>query len=514
MNPESIRRIARSRQRTFRRFGRFPALLAAVLVGCDSNESAAPIDPLATMVKTEAMEKPTVRTVDVKAGRRNRSVDGGADGAVLLPAKTELFNPEGTPEDRAVLKPIEDAQHLKAQIARALSAGEVETAYQIARRATRLAPDDPGLKFLMARVLGQRQRYPEAVRLLDRVVLLDPSARLPALGQSAQWLVRQGEWSEAESRYRTVLEEVPQAAMVHQELASLLLRQGRSYEAAVHLRTMCREGNIEESMLMPLLRLALPIAGSVDTERADPIGRLGVARAQASRQNWQAALATLDGPPINRIAAPRQVEALRGRLLAFTGDMQRLAGWIDNDADDAATNADTWFAWATYLAWRGNHDSATRCFCEVVLRDPTDAAAYEGLSQSLEALDQREVARRAAERSRRIRRTQEIGSLFAEGPQRDREQLDELIGLLGELRRPDESLLWQAIRSAHAAAGKPASWLKERLSEINRQRLAHRDRGDFDADSSFVLCGLDVETLRSQPNALPSETRRGSQAAK
>ncbi len=143
--------------------------------------------------------------------------------------------PEPTPLDAAQL-------HFAGM--KALQEGQVDEAYDYARQAMRTNSEDPPIVFLMATVLAERHRFPEAIEMLEEVAATVPEARLPAMGQTADWLVRFGQWEKAESRYGEILEQMPDAAMVHRELARLKLRQGRRIEASEHLNRLCHLGDV------------------------------------------------------------------------------------------------------------------------------------------------------------------------------------------------------------------------------------------------------------------------------
>ena len=112
---------------------------------------------------------------------------------------------------------------MQRQVLVALSQGKDAVAYDLARQAMRLVPDDPQIKFAYGMVLGNRKRYPEAIKLLDEVAEASPDARLPAMGQTAEWMVRYGKWDEAERRFGEVLASVPEFPLVRRNLAMLLL---------------------------------------------------------------------------------------------------------------------------------------------------------------------------------------------------------------------------------------------------------------------------------------------------
>ena len=156
--------------------------------------------------------------------------------------------------------------------------------------------------------------------MLDDMAEAVPEARLPALGQTADWSVFQGQWQQAEKRYRALLDQVDDASMVHRKLSQLLIRQGRRLEAAAYLRELCRAGDIEEAELRSLLMIVQPFSGEAATDELEPIGDLGHARYEISQGNWDAALDVL-----NRSTSKGPAEtALRGRILAHPQDFESL----------------------------------------------------------------------------------------------------------------------------------------------------------------------------------------------
>ena len=46
----------------------------------------------------------------------------------------------------------------------------------------------------MALLLADRHRYPEAIRMLDELAKTNAEIRLPAMGQTADWLIKSGDW--------------------------------------------------------------------------------------------------------------------------------------------------------------------------------------------------------------------------------------------------------------------------------------------------------------------------------
>ncbi len=176
--------------------------------------------------------------------------------------------------DRSDPPPV-DPLKLRADAIDAFESGDLDTAFKLVRAARSATPDDPQTIFLMARVLAERNRFAEAIKMLDDMAEAVPEARLPVLGQTAEWSVLQGQWQEAEKRYRTLLDQVLDTSMVHRMLSQLLMRQGRRLEAAAYLRELCRAGDIEESEIRSLLMTVHPFSDEAATDELEPIGDIG-----------------------------------------------------------------------------------------------------------------------------------------------------------------------------------------------------------------------------------------------
>ncbi|MCO8122946.1 tetratricopeptide repeat protein [Stieleria sp. TO1_6] len=457
-------------------------IVIAALAGCTPKPTTIPVDQSAT---ESVRAEPTITLRDaVVELAPSSATDAEHD---LQPAAVD---PIAQPTRQ---QQLQRAVELQQVAAKSLAANQIDDAYRSIRQARAL--DDQNLNgiFLYARILGARKRFPEAIRMLDRLAKSDPTVRLPALGQTAQWMVNAGDWQHAEQRYRSLLEVAPNAAIVHNELAALLMRQGRRFEAQPHLNALCRQGDIDERWLRSLLCIATAFPADARAPQLEPIGRLGQARFYLSQDQPHQATEVLNGPTLDRIDFPRQEQALLARIAAVTDqdDTNR-----DGSADSA--NPDAWLARGIFLAAHQHHESAVRCFCEAVLQDSTDATAYQRLADSLSALGQTENAARAIRRSEQIRRTQSIGSQLADSPAPDEKLVDELAVLLDQLNRPVEAIAWRAVNLAYNHASRPDVDLRQKMSQLNQQRLNLLNTASPASDHSFVVCGVDLDTLRDK----------------
>ena len=387
-----------------------------------------------------------------------------------------------------------DPVALREQALAALESGEDDLAFAAARRAMRLAPKDPQVVFLMGLVLADRHRFRQAIKTLEGLVAAEPSARLPVMGQTAEWMVLAGMWEQAEQRYRSILTEVPDSVLVHRNLSSLLLRRGHRQEALQHLRFMCRQGDIQESELREMLRVALPFAAEFDRDR-EPVGVVGKAAAEASLGKLPEAALVLSGAPDDDV----QAVALRGRVLAMQADWDSLRDWLAGDLELVSKTSHYAFARGALAAEEGDHRGAALAFCDAVRRDPTCADAYRGFARSLEKLAYEEQAAEAFRRADLLAETHRLGAEMAQTNRRDHASITRLIELLGQLRRPLEALGWKGVRLAYRSSHRAVTQAEaeQELRRIMSDRKRWLD-GEQAASDEFLLCGFAVESLEKQ----------------
>ena len=392
--------------------------------------------------------------------------------------------------------PRRDSTELHLLGLEALETGDIDAAYEFARQAFRQNADDPQLIFLMAMVLAERHRFAEAIEMLEGVAETTPQARLPALGHTADWLVRYGRWEEAEVRYRQILDQAPDAVLAHRGLAGLLSRQGRRMEAHVHLNRLCYLGDITENELRSMLRVSRAFTMDVDGDRSDPVGPLGVARTEIARGDWRTAqnrLQTVESP------GPYQ-SGLLGRAHAALEDLASLRTWIAEAGDAVDVSPDAWFAKGILAMSAGRPADATRCFAETVRLDPTDADAYSEMARSLAESDASTEAETARRRAELVKKSHDIGMNMAGSDERDLGGILELSELLAQLGRPFESLGWRGVWLSYADATGSVSAAEAQgvLDGIVKHRTMLLEQGQTNAPMEFVLCGVDLAKLPSR----------------
>jgi Flp pilus assembly protein TadD len=453
-------------------------------------------------LKGDAHEKqPQVTDVDTSASPAGASASPAGASAMVLGQELEAgLSPVPT-------KPVEQdyttnanstvsiSGKLQEDAINALDSGDLVEAFELVRELNRVDGENPQAIFLMARVLAEKHRFRSAVNMLDDLAIEFPDAKLAVLGQTAEWLVFQGDWEAAEERCRILISFLDETSLVDRLLSRLLMRQGRRLEAEFFLRRLCRVGNVEEMDLRSLLSLSYPLRGDAATDAFEPIGLEGDARHAISMGDFAAAdemlQQALERTP-NGISPAEY--ALHGRLLAILEQFDRLPEWIKNAPAGIATHSDYWFALGVHQLQQSDFSAAVKSFGRTVIRDQTDFRAYEKLGDALTRIGKSELAKVATERADLIEQTVSIGDEMASNPQRDVQKISVLIDLLERLQRPLEALGWRGIQVAYGRANSmlDEDAARDVLQMINQKRIAQLGNTESPAKRLFVTCGIEL----------------------
>jgi tetratricopeptide (TPR) repeat protein len=453
---------------------------------------------------TENSESASKRAASTKTDSHQNGASPEIAGATKEPNPESKTQPSTSQVDKEETPEI-DVFTLHNDAAVALQADDHDKAYQLARQAMRIAPSDPTSVFLMARVLGRRNRFPEAIQMLDKLALTAPDARLPVLGQTAQWMVQFGMWKEAEQRFQTLLQEAPEATLVHRKLAELFVRQGRASEATEHLKTLCRLGDIEEIELRHLLAGGQPLHGDTALDELSPIGHRGKAMYAISREEWELARTELEA------LESRSAETLSilGRVYVHLDDNDSLNNWREEATQSELPDSESYFPKGAILAGQETHATAVRLLSKAVLFDQTDSDAYRLLSHSLLAVDRPNESKDAAKRFELISETKRIGREMSLTEDRDDSKFQSLIDSLDELQRPWESLHWSSVRLAYAKTNNSLTENElDRLASQIKERSIKLNSEGWIPDRQFVTCGIDLDSLEQTDSPIDTLPRK------
>ncbi len=385
---------------------------------------------------------------------------------------------------------------------RSFEAGELDTAMATVQSHLVAEPGDVFGLFLAAQIEATRKQYVEAVRLLDEIPRDHPKAGLAALGQSADWMMAAGKWHEAERRYREVLLAAPSAAVAHRRLSHLLNRQGRSQEAALHVRQLCRAGNITQTELHTLVHVADAVFDDSGDESYAPIGPAAEARILFSKNQFKEALDLLRQPMADDQLQPAG-KALFGRLAMEVQDDEAIAIWTQNLDAGQKPLADYWVAIGTgMLQEASNLEGATRAFCEAIVRDPTDWVAMTRLENCMDLLGN--LAQRDACRARAtlLRKTIQVNHRIIGKEAPDPNDILELAKLLDSLHRPIEATMWRVVAASYA--GQTAGVTIQTLDAKRKELVA---TVPLQMKPAEALAGLDPEKfpIPANPKFQPTD---------
>ena len=473
-------------------FYSLPLVVCALTVGCQPqiDESSA-----ATSGK-DATAVPDTKSPDLSSKipvDRLHSDQGGLFGGAK---KDESLNLQ---KGSTRKQPQITVDQLRESALQALGDGQDDLAFQIVRKAIRMEPGNPQVVFLFAMVLGDRHRYAEAIQILQELAEREPVTRLPALGQTAEWLVESGRYDEAEQQYRTILKEVPDALMVHHRLGQLLLQSGRRTESAMHFDYLSQFGELDQEELRSLLIRSQAFPDDDQYTRFAPLTKLALCRQELASGKIDHVVDLLseedDQHSDGEIALLARLRSVSGQ--AVQESIQQLGS--------VEANADAWFARGSVALDQQNYPLAVGCFCRALLIDQTDADAYRRLSQALEKNGDTRTSRIAAARAELVEQTRALGADLVGKKGRDRELIAQLVSLLIQLQRPLEALGWQSVDLVYAveAAAMSETQAQTNFEAIGRQRAQLVDSGKHAIDPAFVLCGLGADAL--DPTRVVSE---------
>lgn len=394
---------------------------------------------------------------------------------------------------------MEEAQRLASR-------GEFESALTRLRGLVVADPEDAEAIFMMANVEAARGQLDEAVELLESIPADHPDAGLPALGQSADWLMQLQRFDEAEQRYRSILDRIPDMAMAHRQLAFLLNRQGRRQEAAEHVRELCKLGNVTQDELQSLIVLSHAMYDDPNAPPSDgqqvrytPIGAAGKARKLFTDGEFEQAAEVLQ-PLIESGQSKPATTALYGRIVVEAQDDRQFTWWLTQTNQQTKQFADYWAALGTWLISQRRFEEATRALLEAANRDPTDMNSFGRLGQTLLTLGDREASDRWLKRWEAINELVKTNNRVSASFPPDPDAINELAGQLESLDRQIEATMWRSLEAHYRGT------LQQELPELNARRLQLVRSGQGFANQEKRLCDTDLEAYALPKIEAPSES--------
>ena len=415
-------------------------------------------------------------------------------------------------------EPSEPAATRESEIERAdrlAEAGKLSDAVAVLTKLLIADPADVEVVFRLAGLKASDGDLSAAIELLDTIPADHPEAGLPALGQSADWCLQIERYDDAEKRFERILESVPDAGMVHRQLAFLFNRQGRRHEAAQHVRSLCRQGDVLQDELHSLIQLTDAMYDPPNKAPATPNDRLyipigvsGAARKLFTDEKFQEAVDLLNDS-IRAKQQPPSVVAFFGRAAAEAQDDAQLQWWLAN-ADEATKGyAEYWAALGTALWTQRKPEPAIRALLESLDRDPRDFRTIVRLRAALRAIGREEEAELWTKRWQTLRDVSAENNKIAGARQPDTAAMLKLATLLDSLDRKLESVVWRYLAGLYGKAPQE----EMQALQLEMRHIVEADEGFPDRPNR--LCGMQLDEFPLPPeDAFPKiDTEHGQSIA-
>jgi len=368
-----------------------------------------------------------------------------------------------------------------------IQAGKFAQAAEQLRPLLAVEPTDPQCLFLMAQCSHGRGELAEAVQLLELIPSDHPEAGLPALGQSADWLMQAGQLAGAEAKFLQMLDVQAGLAPVHRRLAELLNSQGRRVEAAAQVRALIRLGDVTERELLSLTTLSVPFHDEQhDFVSPSPLHNLARAKVALVQddvpraQQWVEQLR-------QAYPASTAIAAFQGQVYTQMQSDAALRRWVQSLPSGIESEPEFWNAIGQWMLRSGQPEVAVRCLCEAVTRDPTDRVAYLRLAEALASCERPEAAQRVAERQELAQQAWQLALNVGLSRETRTADMRALVETLEKLQRPWEAVAWRFVLASET--GRLEQVLPGLLEQ--RQRLAQQDGSS--APAKFLTCGIALE---------------------
>ena len=394
---------------------------------------------------------------------------GAGSSTDVTKAPSDQSSPSQEPKDST--GDADKAFDVEAELNQAVAlakAGELNAASKALQRVLLIEPDNAEVLFRLAQIRYQLGDPTNAVELLDSIPLDHPDAGLAALGQSADWCMEMERYEDAEERYQRVLSKVPDAIVAHRQLAFLLNRQGRRHEASIHLRTLCRLGDIRQDELHALLVIGHaifedPNEFSKSPRPYWPIGPVAEARMLYTANRYTQAASVLDETVRTGKALPT-VMAFYGLLAIESQDDDRFQWWLANCDKAVSSCSEYWAAIGAYLVAERRFDEAVYALLRALDLDPTDLSSMRRINQTLQALGRDQEAQRWADRYVTQRNATLASNAIGDSVSANSDDFETVATNLEKLGRPLEAVTWRLFGAFYRKAP------EQELNALNRQR--------------------------------------------
>lgn len=373
----------------------------------------------------------------------------------------------------------------------AFARGEYESAITFANNELLVQSDSAEAAWIGARSCIKLQKFPHALNFLDHIPPSASGEFIPAQALAGEILLtRLHQMSDAEQRFRRILETEPENVQSLEMLTAIFGLSGRHWEQIPFRLRLIALGRIDGIQLMSLalagesLENAHLITAFHQDNPTDPLPLITFARIAEEQQQFEHAellLRTAVSLDPNLIAA--QVNL--GKLLLQNGQPDAFLQWHAALPPTADSHPGIWILRGDWTARHESWQFAVRSYGEAIRIDPNDSHSNYRLGRLLQENGLSEKARAFFDRAESLRKFVNLAKAAASGeaPAKSKET-SELAAQLG--------LQWEAYSWAEFLRQSPPpadAWAAETADHF-RQRLK---------SLSWTRCEYDLNPIRSIP---------------
>ena len=372
-----------------------------------------------------------------------------------------------------------DLNQLLSRATSAFEKRDFDAAHRQANLVLNHDPQNAAARLIVGKCLESRGAIEAAAKKYAEVPPGHPPHSTEAAWRRGHVLMMKlGRPSEAERWYLRALKEDPDSLPANTGLALLY---GFSRQWRRQIRTelaIIRSGKHEPADLFSLARAedardrSLPDA---NMRREDPLVRLFTARTAMEKQDYPAAIATLQA---TLREAPELVQARvwLGQIYFELGKMAEFVSW-SRDLPEAADRHPT--TWVLRGKWAGQHAGAAtalRCYCEAIHRDPNHSTALYQAGRILTDMKRPEAAAPFLQRARTLE--EYVSAVTAAGGHDKLDAKKRAAELAESLGNTWEAFGWARLARSHPQspewAWQTAARFQPRLAKLPLERTESR----------------------------------------
>ena len=283
------------------------------------------------------------------------------------------------------------AEQLVSAARKASLRGDLGEAYRLALRAVEFYPGSSKVRLTAAKMELAADRIEAAISQLEQVPDDGSFYGLMALGNAGDLLFQLHRLTEAERRFRRILEVDPKSLLARKRLATLLALAGRRLEASQFYLEIVESGQFDTHELALLGDVEQVYENPEFVEHLakphldDPFQIQAAARYAVFRHDSTKALG-LYRQLVNLRPQDIDLQAGFGRALIDAGTDEEFLKWHSSQPNVADEHPDIWDVRGRFAQKRNEHNVAIRCYLEAIRRDPNLRHAHYQLAALLHRL--------------------------------------------------------------------------------------------------------------------------------